>query len=384
MDSHFDIAIIGLGCAGSHLVHAFLEHDLNLKTVVIDPWTLEKAEKAWSFWEEGPGKWEHLIEQTWSRTKIATRKKSMILDLEPYTYKSMDSKKFTAFAEARLQQSQLFTFIDSSVEKVQPKDGKEWIQLSNGSHITADRVLDSRVPSEFFQDKSAITLKQHFKGIVIETKNEVFDPETCTMMDYSIMDDGTCSFTYVLPYSKTKALVEFTYFSHEEVYEETYDHFIDKYLREELKINDYNLISTESGIVPMTTYDFTEHNTLTHLRVGTGGGWVKPSTGYSFKMCEKKSQQVALNIKTGRLLEHQLFSKKARLYDTTLLDVLDKNNGDGDKIFFKLYSSNKMKYFFRFLDEETSFLQDVRIMLPMTSPAFLKPFFKNLPQVFRS
>ncbi len=381
MDHHYDIAIIGLGCAGSHIVHELINQNVEKKIVVIDPWSDTKPGKAWSFWEKGAGKWDHLVKQTWSKTIVRKKGHELKLDLEPYVYKSLDSKKFTAFAKARLEQSPHITFLDSCVEDVSKQASKKQISLKNGEIVTADLIFDSRIPAGFSRDSKSIKILQHFKGIVIETNENHFVPDVCTMMDYTLMDEGTCSFTYVLPYSRRSALVEFTYFSHEVVTESTYDHFLKKYIKEHLKIEDYHVTNMEQGVVPMTTYDFKQHNQPGHFRIGTAGGWVKPSTGYSFKMSEKKAKQLVDNIKNDRELDHGLFSRKSQLYDATLLDVLDKNNGKGDEVFFKLYSSNQMKYFFRFLDEETTFLQDLRIMFPMTSLAFLKPFFSNLPKI---
>lgn len=383
MDHHYDIAIIGLGCAGSHVVHELINQNVDKKIVVIDPWSEEKPEKAWSFWEKGAGKWEHLVDQIWSKTIVRKKGHELKLDLDPYVYKSLDSKKFTAFAKARLEKFTNFSFLDGSVENVSQLSSGKQISFENGEILTADLVLDSRIPEDFYADTKSIKILQHFKGIVIETKEDRFDPDVCTMMDYRLMDEGTCSFTYILPYSKRSALVEFTYFSHEIVAESTYDHFLKKYIKEYLKIDDYQVVNVEEGVVPMTTYDFTQHNLPGHYKIGTAGGWVKPSTGYSFKMSEKKAKQLVENIKNDRKLDHGLFSKKSKLYDATLLDVLDKNNGKGDEVFYKLYSSNEMKYFFKFLDEETTVLEDLRIMFPMTSMAFLKPFFSNLFKILR-
>lgn len=78
----------------------------------------------------------------------------------------------------------------------------------------------------FFKDTQAITLQQHFKGWVIKTEEPVFNPEEFVMMDYRLREPETTSFTYILPYSKTEALVEFTYFSKEVVNDATYDKYL--------------------------------------------------------------------------------------------------------------------------------------------------------------
>jgi lycopene beta-cyclase len=378
MDHHYDIAIIGMGCAGSHVVLELLRRNVNKKIVVIDNYSKEKMTKTWSFWEKGIGKWDDLVYKSWDKAWFKTASESLDLDVKPYSYKSIDSAVFTAFAKAELEKSPYFTFVNSKVEKVQPLE-KGSFEISCGNEkITSKIVLDSRIDPAFFTDKKAIALQQHFKGWVIETKEDHFDPERFTMMDYTLMDAGTTSFTYVLPFTKRKALVEFTYFSPQLVADEVYDMFLKQYIKQELKISDFEILEIEQGIIPMSTYNFQQHNAENHLKIGTAGGWVKPSTGYSFKSCEKKAAILVENILKGEKLDANIYNKKAAIYDATLLEVLSKNNENGDQIFEKMYKNNKLPALLKFLDEETSFIEDVRIMAPMTSTTFVKAFFKQL------
>jgi lycopene beta-cyclase len=73
-----------------------------------------------------------------------------------------------------------------------------------------------------------------------------------------------------------------------------------------------------------------------------------------------------------------MISKKFRFYDEIMLDVLHGDNDRGARVFHTLYKKNKIKRIFAFLDEETSFVQELSIMLPMTSKPFLSAFFKRL------
>jgi lycopene beta-cyclase len=61
-----------------------------------------------------------------------------------------------------------------------------------------------------------------------------------------------------------------------------------------------------------------------------------------------------------------------------MLEVLHGDNDRGARVFHTLYKKNKIKRIFAFLDEETSFGQELSIMLPMTSKPFLSAFFKRL------
>lgn len=381
MGDHYDIAIVGMGCAGSHLVLELLKRDTGKKVIVIDDYSKQKQTKTWSYWEPDQGSWDHLIYKKWNKAWFKTSKETLDLNVSPYIYKSIDSHVFTAFAKAELDKNASFTFKDSQVNKIQLNETTATHHITYNDHekeCTADVVLDSRINPEFFQDKDAITLQQHFKGWIIETKTDYFDPERFTMMDYSIMDPGKTTFTYVLPFDKRRALVEFTYFSKETVDDATYDRFLKQYISEQLCIDAYDVLEVEKGIIPMTTYDFTQHNYSSHIKVGTAGGWVKPSTGYSFKSCETKARLLIDNYLKGKPLTKDMFPKKARIYDATLLEVLHRRNDRGDQVFYTLYKKNKLPDLLKFLDEETSVADDIRIMTPMTSTAFVSAFIRQL------
>ena len=53
--------------------------------------------------------------------------------------------------------------------------------------------------------------------------------------------------------------------------------------------SDYEVINSESGVIPMTSYPFYRDSTKNITKIGSAGGWIKPSTGYSFMNCEKNS-----------------------------------------------------------------------------------------------
>ena len=65
----------------------------------------------------------------------------------------------------------------------------------------------------------------------------------------------------------------------------------------ELKIEKYEILEEEMGVIPMTDFPFHKKNNNTLTKIGTAGGWVKPSSGYAFKNCEKYASTVAENIK---------------------------------------------------------------------------------------
>lgn len=377
MDNHFDIAIIGLGNAGSHVALELLSRAENCKIVVIDKFTKDSMHKTWSFWEKGAGKWDHLLHHSWNKTIFKAPNVYDETNIAPYTYKSIQSKDFINHTLAVCESSPNVTIVKENVHLVEQNNDTATI-ICEDIAVKATQVFDSRISKEFFKNKQVLGVNQHFRGWFIKVKKAVFHPDEFIMMDYNLVDCNTTSFTYVLPYNSHAALVEFTYFSNQAVEDSDYDFFLKKYIKEELKIEEYEITSIEEGSIPMTNYDFSKHNQGKIHKIGTAGGWVKPSTGYSFKSSETKAKQLVSNYIDGVELSHNLFSKKHQLLDSVLLDVIQKDNSKGPKIFTILYTSHDVRKIFSFLDEKSTLLDDLKIMNSLLSAAFIFAFFRQL------
>ena len=103
---------------------------------------------------------------------------------------------------------------------------------------------------------------------------------------------------------------------------------------------------------------------------------LNPSTGYSFKNSEKNSLKILENIKKGKSLIIES-KTKYKFLDNILLGVLSQYNHMGEMIFYKMIKKNKTKNVLRFLDEESSLLEDINIILSVKSKEFIKVFFQS-------
>lgn len=377
--SHFDYIIIGNGLAGFQLALK-LASDRFFKTkqiALIDPSEKNTNDKTWSFWETEPSQWNHITHKSWNKASIITPEKTIDLQLDPYTYKTIRAIDFYTEAKAQLKQQDNMHCI---VEQVTSLTQGEIVTVTTQQHsYTASHVFDSRIPDAFtLESQPSISIIQHFKGWVIKTETDTFDDSKITMMDYRLKDGDQTTFTYVLPFSKTEALVEFTYFTENLVEESVYDDYIKTYIKDYLKIDQFTIVETEMGQIPMTNYDFAKFNTNKVTKIGTGGGWVKGSTGYSFKHTEKKVAKIINNLKDNRLPSDGLFNNKYNFYDKIFLKVLKDENHKGEWVFQSFYDKNSVQTMFRFLDEESSFSEELSIMMSLFSWSFIKAFFKTL------
>jgi lycopene beta-cyclase len=368
--------IVGGGLAGLQLASR-ISSDLffkGKKIAIIEPHSKTINDKTWCFWEKNPGAWDHIITKSWQQGKFISSEFEKDLELLPYSYKMLRSLDFYAEVRANLEACSDIFFIKDEVlaidQVTRTAKGKE-------KDYTATHFFDSR-PPDLSKIRNSTLIYQHFKGWYIKTGKDCFNPDSFTMMDYRIKQENSTSFIYVLPLSAREALVEFTFFTPDLNLKSTYDDYLERYIREILKITDFKLVEEEIGMIPMTDYPFHKESSKKLTKIGTAGGWVKASSGYSFKNTEKKVEKLIENIKKGVKPSEGLVEMKYLKYDAIFLEVLKNRNDLGESLFSKFYTRNSIQDIFRFLDEETSFSEDLKIMLSLYHPEFLKAFFRKL------
>ena len=369
----YDFAIVGAGAAGIHLMTNMLEDPWfsDKKILVLDKDRKNENDKTWCFWEKANGKWDTIIAHSWDFGKFFTHELDLDLKLTPYRYKMLPSQSFYWHAKSITADA---GNVDWFTEEVSHMDSKDLVEIkTNKNTYKARQVFDSRIHPAFYNESDDyLRVLQHFKGWFIETKQEVFDPSTFVMMDFRIKHEDSTSFMYVLPTSPTEALLEFTFFSPALVEDHVYESHLKKYIKDILKIDDYSIKEEEKGIIPMSNFPFHQTDQESVLKIGTAGSWVKPSSGYSFKNSEKFAARIVQDIKNGKAPGKNLHQKKYQLYDTLFLDILNKHNEIGEELFTSMYRKNPIQNVFRFLDEETSLIQDFSIINTFRRKPFLQ------------
>jgi lycopene beta-cyclase len=379
----FDYIIIGSGASGLQLALAMLRDSyFDNKTIgIIEKRSSFTNDKTWCYWEEGAGLYDNIIHKSWDSGYFKAHDETIDLDLSSYSYKMIRSIDFYKYAKKQIATASNIEFIEDEIAEV--NDQQSIVKLKGKQrNYKSGHIFDSRLP-ENYKPKKSINILQHFKGWFIESKDEVFNPKQFCMMDYSLSDPNKTCFIYILPFSKNKALVEFTYFSPELVDDNTYEHYIKTYLKDNLKIDQYHIYETEQGVIPMSSHPFYEHHTSNITKIGTSGGWVKASTGYSFKNSERNSIKIIKNIKSGQIPHHQLYEKRFKHYDKMFLDVLYNHNDYGETLFYKMYKYNDISRIFRFLDEQTKIGEELKIMFTMTSLHFIRALIKHVGNGFK-
>ena len=377
----YDIAIIGAGLAGIQLALALARDSWSSdkSILLLDKDSKNRNDRTWSFWEAGEGKWDDILSGSWDKAWFKGPDQSIKLDLSPYTYKTLRGIDFYNYSREQLSDHKQIHWIQDECHSViQSKNGFQII--GEHSQYYAKEIFDSRMPHEFIEKKHQNTyLLQHFKGRVVTSNEALFDPEAVTMMNFADTSPGLTHFIYILPFSSQKALIEYTVFSNRLLTEAEYDRQLNEYIGKKFPSNSLETMEEEFGVIPMTDFPFHTYHRPGWNLIGTAGGWVKPSTGYAFKNSERNAAIIVDNLKKGKRAYSGIHSSRRRFLDRIFLNLLDVENEQGPQIFQQMYLRNPVARIFRFLDEESSIWDELRIISGFTP----WPFLRALSQVLR-
>lgn len=353
----YDIAIIGGGAAGLSCAMELANSRFNV--ILIEKEHKNSDDRTWCFWEKGAGKFDHILHHSWNKINFYAYKDREGLDLDEYNYKMIRSSAFYSYAHSIIDQASNITRLQANVDSINELNNAVTIHTDQGE-IKSDLLLNSVIFEK--PDLSKYNhLIQHFGGWFIETKEEVFNDESCTFMDFRINQEDDTRFFYVLPFSKKKALVEIAIFNNDVLDMKKYDELIQDYLNTYIQPGKFEIHEKEIGQIPMTDYPFHKDSTARHIKIGTAGGWVKSSSGYAFKRIIDRSE-----ILVDGLINNKKVNTDSRFFnrwmDKVLLKVLSRNYIGGKEVFESMFEKKTASEIFQFLDEENTMLQNLSIM----------------------
>ena len=328
------------------------------------------------FWDNS-SLFDEIVAKKWDIALFADENFKRNLNLNPYQYKMLRGLDFYNFVFDLISKQKNIHFLNQKVLNFEDS-GNQCTVKTETENYTCNKIFNSIFNPNLVKSQTKYPLlQQHFIGWFIKSKEAIFDENSATFMDFSIEQKGNTRFMYVLPTSSTEALLEYTLFSQELLPTAEYENEIENYIRK-LGISDYQIVEKEQGNIPMTCYKFWENNTKNIVNIGSAGGWTKASTGFTFKNVTKKSKALVNFITSETDLSKFHKTDKFWFYDLLFIDVLYKNNALGSQIFASLFKKGNPTLIFRFLDEETTFSEDIKVMLKCPTFPFVKAVFKRI------
>ncbi len=300
------------------------------------------------------------------------------MELEPYRYKLVRGIDFYNWCFELISKQDNIELRFESVETAGNDDEGAYI-IANGQRINAGYVFNSILFQQPVMNRKEYYLLQHFKGWVIETAKAVFDPAEATLMDFRVDQRHGTTFVYVMPFSPSKALVEYTLFTDQLLETDKYDAELKNYISGFLGITDYTITEKEFGIIPMTNHRFPARQGNL-IYIGTAGGQTKASSGYTFQFIQKQSAAIVEELgNTGQAFVSDTFLKKRfNFYDSVLLNVLYKRKLPGAQVFTAMFKKTAPQKIFRFLDNESSLTDELKIISSLPTWPFLKAALQQI------
>jgi lycopene beta-cyclase len=187
------------------------------------------------------------------------------------------------------------------------------------------------------------------------------------MTDMQVVNGDYC-FTYLLPFSKNRILIEHTIFSSQPVTAENLYQPLNLLL-ESRGLNTASIIRTEHAMLPMGL----PVDKTAPPRAGIGGGALRPSSGYGFMRIQRWARECATHFSEQSILTpHADSGFFLPRMDQLFLKVLRLQPQLTPTLFQQLLGQTNTERFIRFMNDEAHFLDYLNIVYSLPKAPFIK------------
>ena len=292
----------------------------------------------------------------------------------------LESKDFYTYACDSIAKSSMVNIVLGVSVQGEPKQiGCKWqVQTLEGTQskqLIADVVIDTRPLAPSHQESP--TLWQSFLGQEIMTDGAVFDRTTVSLMDFDVEGSeeyGGITFSYVLPITQTRALIETTVFGTEPLSANMLTRRQGQTVARLCQGANYDIGRVESGILPMGLPSTNKrHVAPGYVRVGLMSGAVRPATGYAFQRIQRWADRCATSLRQGNgPCGHAPDPFLTRFMDKLFLQVLRAHPQQAPDIFVNLFGRANTASVIRFLSDQATLKDRVSIISALPFGLFLR------------
>tara|TARA_A100000164_G_C21900669_1_gene770357 strand:- start:213 stop:1379 length:1167 start_codon:yes stop_codon:yes gene_type:complete len=374
-NTHYDVALTGLGMSGLSLATNLSINNLKSKKIVlIDQRKKYLKDKSWCYWQTNKTIFDSAITHKWNRWVIKNKNKKIVIENHDFPYVYIDSEIYYKKAFEIIKTSPLFDiYLDTKINKLQKKNNSILIS-TNKDEFEVNNIFDSR-PRQIKPN----SLVQHFFGWEIKTDKKTFDSKTVVLMDFIPTSKKDVHFFYILPFSDKHALIETTHFSKNIINKKVYETELENYIKNNLGIKKWSIKRKENGIIPMYKKrinlfkSFNKNKKENIIHFGLHGNTVKPSTGYSFINAQLQTKIMALNfIKFNSFKNIELRSQISDVFDSIFISFLENRPEMAPSVFMDLFEKVETKSLIKFLSDKPSPIDYVKIINALPKKIFLQ------------
>jgi lycopene beta-cyclase len=363
LTKNYDIVVIGAGLSSLMFLSRYILNNKNQSILLIEKKNKNSINQTFCIWQ-GPGliniqKTYHLKPRyIWNKIEVSYENKSICKNIRPYTYQCFDGKETL---KNLLKQCKGKIDVKQGLDVLKIKNNKNSIEIiCSNLTIHSKYLIDSRNTIEKKQYEFAPSLRQAFIGNEIISETEKFNPQVLKLMEF-IKNKKDIQFTYTLPFSKNKALVETTIFSKKPSF------FNIKKLQKQAlsQYKKFKSIKEEKGVIPMTLYRELVNNN--NLPIGLPAGMARPSTGYSMmRIAQWVNSIEKKKIKNNNIEEFQFQPNNIlNWFDSIFLTVCFFWPHRVPSLFMRLFGNADIKSIIRFMSDAPTSKDIIFIILSM-------------------
>ncbi|TQO20092.1 lycopene beta-cyclase [Rhodoglobus vestalii] len=377
-DVEVDLVILGAGCAGLSLAARLADAGTSLRVMAIEARADYVDDRSWCFWRPDDHPLARLVSTTWrSWTFSGVDGRSATRSVPGMSYQYIRGSDFYTDAMARIAASPQVT-----VHMATPVDGLEAVPggvrlTTHSGTVTARWVVDTRPV------RRPAMLYQCFVGVELESATPLpFARDEAGLMTSMRADAAGLAFTYLLPISSTRALVEWTRFSAQPLPESELRAGLDETL-ERLSLGNVPVVRTERGVLPMGRPPGTTPSLPGVVHAGVAGGALRATSGYAFLRIQRWAESCAQALLAGQApVGHPAEPWARREMDRIFLQAVCAHPEKTADYFLSMAQRVAPQRFVRFLSDEATTSDYVSIIASLPFIPFLREL-RPRPELFR-
>lgn len=378
-----ELLILGGGCAGLSLAMQLAErgHDAP-STLILEQQACYENDRTWCFWGDAKTPFAQQAAHQWQSFKVAGAGQERRIDCSETPYRMLTAEQFYTAAMAALATVPQMTLKMASTVNAEPqfREGRWHFETPDGA-FSALSVVDTRPQRPPARDGALMW--QSFYGLEIECAEPVFDPSCVELMSFSAATSDRVAFTYVLPLSVTRALVEFTVFAVSPFTSDDLALDLQSAIAQRVKGASFTVLRSERGILPMglTGPQATAQNAApSYVRVGLFAGAARPATGYAFQRIQHWAADCGRAIANGGFpIAHPKEPALRGWMDSLFLNVIRRQPELAPQLFLAVFSGGANQRVIRFLGENGGLSDYVAMAWTLPRRPFLRQLF-SLPR----
>jgi len=404
-----ELIIIGGGCAGLSLASRLAERDTHCpRIIILESRTHYTHDRTWCFWGHdalrATARVRHLIPHQWRKVRVSGHvrgsARTTTMDGGDHAYQMLPADVFYADAlrmiaknnriDLRLGHAIITEPVKNNKENAE--NGPWQIETSHGL-IRGARIIDTRPVRR--PERGGALLWQSFYGQEITCAEPVFETEYVDLMDFSEPRAEQIAFTYVLPLSPHRALIEATVFAIDPLSPDALVVQLEAAIAQRLHGAAFSVVRSEHGILPMGMIPAAAvppappaplsplNHDLSYIKVGLTAGGARPATGYAFQRIQRWADLCASAIMAGKpLVTHPPDPLLLRMMDRLFLQVIRAHPALAPELFLLIFERVDPNRLIRFLSDRGTFADYIAIIRALPPGPFLGQIVSRIRGAF--